>query len=267
MERKMESKKRALVIGAGAMGSWIARRMLADHDIWITDIDKGRAAGLGRGLSERFIENPRYSDYEMIISAVNLSSSVEVMRKLRESNYSGTAVDISSLKKAVNEEMSKLRAKAVSVHPLFGPGAGRLEGKTVLLVPVRDREAEAEISSSIFSGARIVEIEAELHDRLVAHTIQLTHILSLIASRLMVHDPDLMGTGSRMMHYVEAVSLHDSSRLIQEMLSLNPASRGLFDEIREALSDIERGNSGFKETDDMKELYERIYNAIDSGCI
>ena len=263
----MESKKRALVIGAGAMGTWIARRMLDSYDVRITDIDKRRAVELEWQLYKRFIENPRYSDYEIIINAVNLSSSVGVIRKLRESGYEGTVIDISSLKRAVNDELSRLRATTVSVHPLFGPGARRLEGRTVLLVPVKDRDAEAEIASSMFSGAKIVEIDAELHDRLVAHTIQLTHILSLIANRLMVHDPDLLGTGSRLMRYVEAVSLHSSSRLIEEMLRLNPESRGLFEEIRKTLSEIERGNYEFEESGEMKELYERIYNAIDNGCI
>ncbi len=260
-----KSKQRALIVGAGMMGGWMARRLIADYDLWITDIDKRRAAKLEKPL--RFIINPQYNDYDMIISAVNLSSSVGVIRKLREVKYAGTVVDMSSLKMAVNAEMAELNAKAVSVHPLFGPGARRLEGKTVLLVPVKDRETEAEISSLIFSGAKVVEIEAAAHDELVAHTIQLTQILSMIASRLMVHDKDLMGTGSRIMQYVEAASLHNSSRLIEEMLNLNPASAGLFDEIRGALNDIEHGNMSFNETDDMKELYERLYDAMDKGCI
>ncbi|MGC8661063.1 MAG: hypothetical protein ACP5TZ_00995 [Nitrososphaeria archaeon] len=259
-----KNKQRTLIVGAGGMGRWMARHLQADYDVWITDINKKAIIG---NLAGKFIKNPSYGNYEMVVIAVNLSSAVDVIRKLKEAEYAGTVIEMSSLKKGVNAEMMGLAAASVSVHPLFGPGARKLEGKTVLLVPVKDRENEAKIASTIFSGAKIVEIGTATHDDLVTHTIQLVQILSVISSRLMVHDRDLMGTSSRMMQYVEAASLYNSSRLIAEIINSNSISARLFGEIRGVLDELEHGSFKINENDDMKELYERLYDAMDKGCI
>ncbi|MCL4343590.1 MAG: prephenate dehydrogenase/arogenate dehydrogenase family protein [Thaumarchaeota archaeon] len=266
-----KNKQRTLIVGAGGMGRWMAKWMVrhlqSDYDVWITDINKKAANKMGKPLSEKFVKNPLYNNYEMVISAVNLSSAVDLIRKLKAVKYAGTVIDMSSIKQKVNAEMVDLVANSVSVHPLFGPGARRLEGKTVLLVPVKDREIEAKISSSIFPGAKIVEIAEVAHDDLVTHTIQLAQLLSIISNRLMVHDRDLMGTSSRMMQYVEAASLYSSSRLIGEILNANPMSARLVTEIREVLDELEHGSIKINETYYMKELYDRLYDAMDKGCI
>lgn len=265
MELKMEKNKQtALIVGAGGMGRWMARHLQAYYDVWITDINKKAITG---EFIEKFVKNPSYDSFKLVVSAVNLSSAVDVIRKLKGAKYAGTVIEMSSLKQGIIAEMAGLAADSVSVHPLFGPGARRLEGKTVLLVPVKDRETEAKIASSIFSGAKIVEIGEKAHDDLVTHTIQLVQILSIISSRLMVHDSDLMGTSSRMMQYVEAASLYNSSRLVGEILNSNSVSGRLFGEIRGVLDELERGSFKINENGNMRELYEKLYYAMDKGCI
>jgi len=268
MKIKMEkSSPRVLIIGAGGMGKWIARHLWSAYQVWITDSDKSIVNKISEPLNRRFTDNPAYDSYELVVNAVSLSSAAGVIRKLKEKNYAGTVVDMSSLKQSVNKEMLSLAGNAVSVHPLFGPGARKLEGKTVLLVPVKDRENEVKMANLIFGGAKIIEVDASTHDVLVAHTIQLTQVLSIVASRLMVHDSDLMGTSSRIMRYVEAASLYNSSQLVGEMLKANSFSSELFTEMKEVINELEHGNVNFKEPDNVKELYDRIYSAMESGCI
>ncbi|MEM0097322.1 MAG: prephenate dehydrogenase/arogenate dehydrogenase family protein [Conexivisphaerales archaeon] len=260
------NKGKVLVLGSGGMGRWMARHLQADYNVWMTDINKKVVTEIGKPLSKKFVENPSYNNYDLVISAVNLSSAVDIIKELKAAKYAGTVIDMSSIKQKVNAEMAGLAAISVSVHPLFGPGAKSIIGKTVLLVPVKDRETEAKISSLIFSGAKIVEIGEAAHDDLVTHNIQLIQILSLISSRLMVHDRDLMGTSSRMMQYVEAASLYNSSKLVGEILNLNQASAGLFAEIRGILNELEHGNIMINDNNN-KELYDKLYDAMEKGCI
>jgi len=106
-----------------------------------------------------------------------------------------------------------------SVHPLFGPGAGREKlGKlVVLVVPVPGREQDSVVIEDFFKGlgfkTRIIDCDA--HDEAVASMIDLSYVLGLAAA-LYVEElgleewEELSGTTFRLL-LVHARSILESS--------------------------------------------------------
>ena len=106
-----------------------------------------------------------------------------------------------------------------SVHPLFGPGAGKEKlGKlVVLVVPVPGREQDSVVIEDFFKGlgfkTRIIDCDA--HDEAVASMIDLSYVLGLAAA-LYVEElgleewEELSGTTFRLL-LVHARSILESS--------------------------------------------------------
>jgi len=90
--------------------------------------------------------------------------------------------DVSSVKSDVIEAMQTIEAKVelVSLHPLFGPGATSVKGKDFVAIPVKPGKRYAALKHRLLElGARVTEMEAEDHDRLMAIIQCMTHFVLL----------------------------------------------------------------------------------------
>jgi prephenate dehydrogenase len=86
--------------------------------------------------------------------------------------------DICSVKEDVVAAMREIggETELASIHPLFGPGATTVEGKDFLIVPVRTGKLYRWLKRSLAKlGARVTEVGAEEHDKLMAIIQCLTH--------------------------------------------------------------------------------------------
>jgi chorismate mutase/prephenate dehydrogenase len=172
--------RRALVIGGlGRMGEWMARYL--------------DMLGYGVDVADRVERETPFNrvddwealvhDYDLIVVAVPLRPSNDILLRLAELEPECLVFDIGSLKSPMREGLDAMRRKGCrvcSVHPMFGPNEIGLSGRHILFVDVGDRQATAE-ARALFAhtAADCVELSLEEHDEVMAWVLGLSHLVNI----------------------------------------------------------------------------------------
>ena len=172
--------RRALVIGGlGRMGEWMARYLdmvgyrvdvadKVDRATPFTQVDDWQAA---------------VDDYDLIVVAVPLRPSNDILLRLAELKPQCLVFDIGSLKSPMREGLDAMResgCRICSVHPMFGPNEIGLSGRHILFVDVGNQQAIAE-ARALFAhtAADCVELSLEEHDEVMAWVLGLSHLVNI----------------------------------------------------------------------------------------
>ncbi|MEM2272679.1 MAG: prephenate dehydrogenase/arogenate dehydrogenase family protein [Candidatus Bathyarchaeia archaeon] len=177
----------AIIGGAGRMGVWFARYFLEKgHKVIISDVraDKAKEAAklVNAELAESNIEAAKKADLVFISTPIDATPQV-LAEIIPEINKQAIVAEITSLKSKVLPVLKMAFERGIrtlSLHPLFGFGAKRLSGEKIALIPVADPIAEKELAERIFPEATIIPVDYNLHDRVMALTLSLTHFMNII---------------------------------------------------------------------------------------
>jgi prephenate dehydrogenase len=170
------------IVGVGQMGSWFARLFSgAGEEVLVNDMDRSKVRKISEELGVKACgleDLARESD--LVIVATPIAETPAVVSSVAGLMRKGSILtDICSVKEKVVSTMkgTKTEAELVSLHPLFGPGASDLRGKDVIVIPVRVRSAYRSLKKRLIEmGARITEMGAEEHDKLMAVVQCLPHL-------------------------------------------------------------------------------------------
>jgi len=178
------------VIGAGGMGSWFARFFKSRGDsVTVCDIDQSKARRLAARLRSRYAStNPeaaRGSDIVVLATPANVVSNVvkEISPALRRGAF---LLDLCAIKSAVAPALRSAQRRGVivaSIHPMFGPLASGLRGKTIVVVRMRKDKRAVNIVKRLFPEARILLTDSGTHDRQMAVTLALPHFLNMLFAK------------------------------------------------------------------------------------
>jgi chorismate mutase/prephenate dehydrogenase len=172
--------QRALVIGgAGRMGHWMARYLdTVGYRVDIAD-PSDRPSPFIR------VQNwaPAVDEYDVIVVAVTLRPSNDILIQLAELAPRGLVFDIGSLKSPMRTGLDALLAagaRVCSVHPMFGPNEIGLSGRHILFVDVGDADAVQQ-ARSLFAhtAADCVDLTLEEHDEVMAWVLGLSHLVNI----------------------------------------------------------------------------------------
>lgn len=176
---------KVVIIGAGAMGKWLANFAKQNlGEVTVADINPARAKEVASelGASAKPVKEAA-AQAEILLVSVPISKTSETVRSLAEVAPKGALLaDIASVKSEVVEVMRRVKTdiELVSVHPLFGPGAASVAGKDIVVVPVKPGKRYSELKKRLVElGARVTEMDAEQHDRLMAIIQCMTHFVLL----------------------------------------------------------------------------------------
>jgi len=172
--------QRALVIGGlGRMGVWMSRYLdMVGYSVDIADQASGDTP-FGRVDDWQTAVN----DYELIVVAVPLRPSNDILLRLAKLRPECLVFDIGSLKGPMREGLDAMRqngCRVCSVHPMFGPDEIGLSGRHILFVDVGNPEAIAE-ARALFAhtAADCVELSLEEHDEVMAWVLGLSHLVNI----------------------------------------------------------------------------------------
>jgi len=173
------------IIGTGAMGRWLvgfAKQNLGE--VVLADAIAAKAERVATEFGVNFRSVPEAAaEAELVLVAVPISKTPDVIKSLAGQVQRGTLLaDVSSVKSDVIEAMQTIEAKVelVSLHPLFGPGATSVKGKDFVAIPVKPGKRYAALKHRLLElGARVTEMGAEDHDRLMAIIQCMTHFVLL----------------------------------------------------------------------------------------
>ncbi len=172
--------QRALVIGGlGRMGVWMSRYLdMVGYSVDVAD----QATG---STPFRQVDDWQavVNDYDLIVVAVPLRPSNDILLRLAELKPECLVFDIGSLKSPMREGLDAMRqsgCRVCSVHPMFGPDEPGLSGRHILFVDVGNKEAIAE-ARALFAhtAADCVELSLEEHDEVMAWVLGLSHLVNI----------------------------------------------------------------------------------------
>ena len=188
----------SIIGGAGRMGCWLAHYFSSrGHEVTVSDLNLDKAKALaettGVKLAKTNVEAVKGADLIVVSTPIQVISNV--INEIKSHIRGGAVVaEISSLKSSVVETMTKiaeLGVRPLSIHPLFGPGAQRLKGKKIAVIPLNNSETEINLTKEIFPEAEITAVNTEEHDRAMALSLSLPHFINIIFASI-VGEEDLM---------------------------------------------------------------------------
>lgn len=180
-------KKVLIIGGAGRMGRWFSRFFLnCGFNVSIYDVDAKAARSVQEELNLKVYENigEAIKDNNLIVTSVPIEALKNVFTLI--SRYIGddhVVMDISSVKvysvKLMHEYIKQ--GFKIGVHPMFGPGANTIRGKTLIFTPTSIEDFKPSWSlAKIFvdNGAKAVFMTPEEHDRFMSMILTFPFIIS-----------------------------------------------------------------------------------------
>jgi len=280
------------IIGTGAMGRWLvdfAKQNLGE--VVLADAIAAKAERVATEFGVNFRSVPEAAaEAELVLVAVPISKTPDVIKSLAGQVQRGTLLaDVSSVKSDVIEAMQTIEAKVelVSLHPLFGPGATSVKGKDFVVIPVKPGKRYAALKNRLLElGARVTEMGAEDHDRLMAiiqcmtHFVLLTYLNALKSMKELKRAEkfrtpmfatllDLAKTvfAGNLELYGELQVHNKYARVVRS--SLLEACRSL--DVAFSAGDVKSLNASFKEalapwkSAEVKNAYKRMYELFEEG--
>ena len=177
----------AVIGGAGQMGQWLVKYLKKQgHKLVISDIHKEKASVVSKTLGVHLVEDNREAvrDVDLVIISVPVESIQKVISEVAVRMKAGSVLmEVASIKGPIIESLKALLEYDVhplSVHPLFGPGAEKLENLKIAMIPVVDPKFEEVFIRDLFPEAEIIVVEADKHDKTMAVVLSLPYFMNLI---------------------------------------------------------------------------------------
>jgi prephenate dehydrogenase len=192
-----EGKKTVGIIGMGLMGASFGKAFRAlGHTVYGDDTDADtRRKALTAGAADALLTDADADKPDVFIFALNPRAFAAAARKFTGKMKSGAIVsDICGNKRRAVEDMHALAAERpdlnyVAAHPMAGTESrgidhsdgGLFRGASALIIPVSATAAAVETLRGLYLSvgfSRVIETDAERHDRIIAYTSQLAHVIS-----------------------------------------------------------------------------------------
>ena len=238
--------RRALVIGGlGRMGEWMSRYLdMVGYSVDVAD-QVERDTPFGRVDDWQGVVN----DYDLIVVAVPLRPSNDILLRLAELKPDCLVFDIGSLKSPMREGLDAMRdsgCRVCSVHPMFGPNEVGLSGRHILFVDVGNQEAIAE-ARALFAhtAADCVELSLEEHDEVMAWVLGLSHLVNIAFAGALAQS----GEKVPLLKQISSSTFNAQLNVATQVVSENP----------HLYYEIQQGNVN---TADVSEHFRKVLNEL-----
>lgn len=242
--------RRALVIGGmGRMGVWMSRYLdMVGYSVDVADRVEGETP------FQRVDDWEAVAlDYDLIVVAVPLRPSNDILLRLAEIRPECLIFDIGSLKSPMREGLDALRDKGCrvcSVHPMFGPDEIGLSGRHILFVDMGDQEALRE-ARALFShtAADCVELSLEEHDEVMAWVLGLSHLVNIAFAGALAES----GEAVPLLKQISSSTFNAQLNVATQVVSENP----------HLYYEIQQGNDNTAEVSaQFRKVLDELINAV-----
>ena len=192
---------------------------------------------------------------EYVLLCTPTKNTPEIIRLIsKEMQHGSYLIEISSQKSKTSQTLIKTPAKVnpICIHPMFGPGTKKIDGKNIIIIPVKDVKKELEATKLLFPKANFVTIDATEHDKKIAVILGLTHLVNIAFANILAKDDKvsltekMSGSTFKIQKIVTESILTESPELIETIIS-NPEMRKYGEEfwkdIGKLLTDSQEGKS------------------------
>ena len=212
------------------------------------------------------------TDYVLLCTPTK--NTPEIIRLIsKEMKHGSYLIEISSQKSKTAQTLMKTPTKVnpICIHPMFGPGTKKIDGKNMIIIPIKDVKNELDAAKLLFPKANFVTIDAAEHDKKIAVILGLTHLINIAFANILAKDEKISltekmsGSTFKIQKIVTESILTESPELIETIVS-NPEMRKYGEEfwkdIGKLLTDSQEGKSE-EIIDYIKSSQKRISKNID----
>ena len=225
-------KKKITILGAGGkMGKWFSNYFLEKgYDVIVYDSEaeiKGKSFIKATSLVGAVLN----TDYVMLCTPTRRTPEIIrlIAKEMKRGSY---IIEISSQKTKTATSLAKIPSKVnpICIHPMFGPGAKKMENQNIISIPIKDAKKELAVAKSLFPGANFVTIDVIEHDKKIAVILGLTHLINLVFANVISKDDKISltekmsGTTFKAQKILAESILTESPDLIETIVS-NPEIR------------------------------------------
>jgi len=238
--------KTALVIGGlGRMGEWMSRYL----DMVGYHVDVADPVEKETPFDRADDWDSRVDDYDVIVVAVPLRPSNDILHHLADLKPGGLVFDIGSLKSPMRTGLEALAAagcRVCSVHPMFGPDEIGLSGRHILFVDTGNSEAMSE-ARALFAhtAADCVDLSLEEHDEVMAWVLGLSHLVNIAFASALAES----GEAVPLLRQISSSTFNAQLQVAAQVVSENP----------HLYYEIQQGN---RMTGDVVDHFRRVFDAL-----
>jgi len=265
--------KEIAIIGVnGKMGKWFAEYF---HKMGF----KVKGFDTNNEIKEKFIIKGNslvgailQMDYVLLCTPTK--NTPEIIRLIAKEMKRGSyLIEISSQKSKTALTLLKTPSKVnpICIHPMFGPGTKKIDGKNIIIIPIKDAQKELSATKLLIPKANLATIDAAEHDKKIAVILGLTQLINIAFANILAKDEKISltekmsGTTFKVQKIISESILTESPELIETIIS-NPEVRRFAEEfwkdIGRLLTDSQEGKSE-QIIDYIKSSQERISKNVD----
>jgi len=252
------------ISGIGHMGAWLAKELRSDHEVAVYDRDEGRSGAI-EGVT--VLPLPSWlADFkpEFFINAVSLRNTISAIEESVPYLTKDCIIcDALSIKTGMPDYYRESPFGFVSMHPMFGPTFANMDSlreENVVIISESDREG-AEFFRRFFAGLglKIFEYSFQEHDRMMAHSLTLPFIASMVFAAS-VDARAVPGTTFRKHMAITKALLSEDDSLLTEIL-FNPYSIAGVEKVTSRLEFLKHVMRG-KDDEELAAFFKKLRNNI-----
>jgi prephenate dehydrogenase len=247
------NKKIAIIGVNGKMGQWFANyfHKIGFEVIGFDTKDEGMEKFVTKGNS--LVGAILKTDYVLLCTPTK--NTPEIIRLIAKEMQRGSyLIEISSQKFKTAQTLLKTpsRVNPICIHPMFGPGTKNIDGKNIIIIPIKDAKKELSVTKLLFPKANFVTIDAPEHDKKIAVILGLTHLINIAFANILAKDEKISltekmsGTTFKAQKILCESILTESPELIETIIS-NPEVRrfgeAFWKDVGKLLTDSQEGKS------------------------
>ena len=278
----------AIIGAAGNMGSWFthyfARRGFV---VSVYDVREKMLTSKNNIRTAKDIRSC-VKDADLVLVCVPVSMTPRIIAVCAKSMKDGAVIsEISSVKHKTFSALRKVpsRLKPLCIHPMFGPGAsGKIQSR-ILMIPVRNEEAEMKVLLQLFENPTIrVMPDVRTHDKSIATVLGLTYFVNLAFAKIVSEGnirlfKQISGTTFSLQSVIAESILINEPDLITALIRENPYAKKYIEQYmneaeiiakmasardnRKLKHHLKNIRSKMQKWQDLQESYRRMYGIIE----
>jgi len=194
----MKQKKITIIGGSGGMGK-VFGRYFKHHGFEVTiharNKERLKDVATEMGANYEFSLERSVKQADIVMITIPIKSTPEIIKKIGPYLKENALIfDITSLKKVVFEALEDLKnmfpVNCISLHPMFGPGIKDMKNYVIIVLKIGGTDKYDIIINDLLDmfrsdGLIITETSPDIHDKRVALTLGVPHMLNILFLNLL----------------------------------------------------------------------------------
>jgi exosome complex component RRP43 len=246
-KKNAKQKLKIGIIGFGRFGRFLAKELSQQH--WIWAYSRSDYSDISEEYGTCFVKSK--DDFislnlDVIIIATSISSFENIISQYPDSFFDNKLViDVLSVKKYPKNILLGLNSNCdlLCTHPMFGPDSAKKSWKDLPFVYEKVRISNIDRCNIIIDfftnkECKILEMNAEEHDRLAANSQFITHLTGRILNELNIESTPINTLGFDYLLEIMDNTCNDSLDLFQGLYQNNSKSIEILNQFEKAIKTV-----------------------------